>query len=122
MDSVAEGQLAIGPAPYVKPIRVGKLVGIAVRRSQAETDAPAGVDRPAADLDIHGRLPTGKLNGRVVAKKLLNRAHHQVGAMAEPVHLVRGAEERQGAIPDEVRRRLMSGKEQERAVRRQLLV
>ena len=91
----------IGP---VNPELVGLLedLRVAVGAADGHDDGPARLNHAAADLDILGGDPGGQLDRAVVAEHLFNRRRYQGRILAEPVPVVRVAEQGDRAVPDQV--------------------
>ena len=116
MDAPAEGNVAVVGARDVEAVRVGKLSRIAVGGADERHHQLALADRVAAQLDVLARDARRALHRAVVAQQLFHGAGDEPGALAQPAELRGMAQERQGAVADQVDRGLVAGDEQEDAV------
>ncbi len=71
MHAVAKRNVAVGIARDVDPVRVGKLVRIAVRGADHDMENLALADLLAADLKVFARGPDAALGRCVVAQEFL---------------------------------------------------
>jgi len=67
----------------------------------------------SAEIDVFLGEANRRLHRSVVAQDLLDRARHQIGSLAEQIHLRGIASESEHPVADEIGRRLVAGEQQE---------
>ena len=72
-----------------EPVRVGKLLRVAVRRGQHQHGEISLRDPDAAKIDVRGGPPEDPANNSGVAQQLLNRPRHQIRMGAQARELSR---------------------------------
>ena len=121
MDAGAEREVLVLLSPQVELVRILEDHGVAIGRADRREHDVAAPELFAAHLD---RLPgdaTGPLNGRIVTQQLFDRGADDLGVLAQVLKLIRMPQQRQDPVPDQIRRRLVSGREQQHAVGEQLV-
>ena len=78
MHAMAKCDVAVGVTRNVDPVRVGKLVRIAVRGADHDMENLALADLLAADLKVFARGPDAALGRCVVAQELFGGEVDQV--------------------------------------------
>jgi len=103
----AEGEVTVvGPAE-IEAVGVGKASGIAVGGPHHGDDGLAAADELVAEDDVLGRQASGVLAGTLVAQQLLDRGRDQRRVAPQALELVGMAQQRQHAVADQVRGRLL---------------
>ena len=88
--------------------------------TDASTMSPRSSSLPRSSIVSPGDA-AGPLHRRVVAQQLLDRASISSRVLAQVAKLIRMPQQRQHAVADQVRRRLVPGGEQQHAVGEQLV-
>ncbi len=123
MDAVAEREVShVGPIE-VEPVRIGVLVGIAVRRCQVDDDLRTRRDRHATDVDLLERIAEGRVRHRcVVAEDLLDHVRDPRRIRPQTRPRARVAEERDDAVADQAGRGVVPRDDQLEDGREQLFL
>ena len=77
---------------------------VAIGRSGKQYDAIAGLDRASAHGDLRLRDPEVRLHGTIEAQHLIHRVADPARLLAQKLHLLAMAGEREHAVADEVGR------------------
>jgi hypothetical protein len=99
-------------AAEVEPARCLEDGRVVVGRAEQQDHLLAGRNLPSPDLDVLDGGAAIGLHGAVVAQHLLDGVLHQLRIVAQPLKLVRMAQQRQQAVADQVRRGLIAGDQQ----------
>jgi hypothetical protein len=120
----AETECEVGciAAFEVQPVWVGLVRRVAVRRSEHNKRLLAPVDLDATEDDIVSSDARGDLDRAVVAQELVHGLEGALGMLREPVELIRAFEQRDRAVADQARSRLMTCGEKQQAHRDDLVV
>lgn len=113
MDASPEGDVTVVGTGEVQFVRPFELLGIAVGAAEMQRQAGPRWHRTAGDLGVLGGDAEVQLQGCIVAQELFDRIFNEIGLLTEQLHLVRVAQQREQAVADKVRRRIVADREQE---------
>ena len=119
--AVAEGEMSRSGAGEVQTVRVGVARGVAVGGAEHDERLLPLAHADSTENEIVSGDAGGDLDGAVVAQELIDGSGAEVGMLSEPVELVGVLEQRERAVADQVRGRLMTGGEQQQAHRDDLV-
>ena len=124
VDAAAERHVLgrVGPAEIQLVGGVAPVRGVVVGAGEAREHEAARFDHLAVELEVPDRDPARELHRAVEAEELVDRGVVETGIGAQPLELVAVAEQRQGAVADEVHRRLVAGDVEEHHLVDQLLL
>ena len=123
VDAVGEGDVPVRLPAHVEHVGIAELARVAVRRRHQRHHHLAAPDRPAAP-NTTSSVATfiGRPYRAVVAQELLDRAVEERRVVAQQRRLRRVAEQMEEPVAEQVARGLVSGEEQQDAVRDHLVV
>lgn len=120
MGPMPERQVALRLTSHVEPIGVGEPGRVAIGGREHQVHQLSLTDRLAADRQILSRLPIHELDRPVVAEELLDSVGNQRRLLEQQTELVGVAQQSQQAVADQVRGRLMTGRQEQIGIRDQL--
>ncbi len=117
MNAMAKSKRSILWPVQIEAVGFGKLRRIAVCRAQTHEDGLTCPDSLAPDLKILLRETCRSLNRAIIAQCFRDRRRDQARVVPQRLELVGMLKKRQHTVPNQMRCRLMTGNEQEDAVR-----
>ena len=123
MDAVTEREVPRIGAAEIQVLGARESSAVVVRRCQTDDDLRTGGDGDAAQRDLLGRIAEGGVRGgRVVAEELVEHGRDPIRMPSQAGALVRMAKERDHAVLDQARHRVVAGHDQLEDGREQLLL
>src|SRR5205085_1649796 len=110
-----EGDVLIVAPRDVEAVGLAETGRIAVRSGETEQHALPFPNPFAADLQVPARPPEDRLDRRVVPKQLLDRGWRERRVRSQPLELLGVANKREQPVRDQIRRRLVTREEEQRA-------